>query len=178
MIIRSFILVSRLLSYQIADCRVMQIEMTRYLLLGITIFFNGLNDLGISFSLIQYHIFRKYCFEAWSIHIPMTLGYFRDVLVSLDMRDSTFDKVVFSQNGLSLDLPPDALLADPPGDELTVFLLGLGSLSAKLTRHPIDSKTGCRRFTSPPSPHRGNQCILRGKRPYFDPASVHLSSKS
>ena len=112
--VRSFILVSRLPSHQIADCRVMQMEMSRYLLLSITILLNGIHDLRISFSLIPYHIFRKYSFEAWSIHIPMTLGYFRDVLVFLDMRDQAFDKIVFAQNGLSLDLPPDALLADPP----------------------------------------------------------------
>jgi len=87
-------------------------EVSSYLLLSITIFLNGINDLRISFSLIQYHSFRKYFFEVRSIHIPMTLGYFRDVLVFLDIRDQAFDKIVFSQDGLSLDLPPDALLAN------------------------------------------------------------------
>ena len=112
--VRSFILVSRLPSHQIADCRVMQMEVSSYLLLSITIFLNGIHDLRISFSLIQYYSLRKYSFEARSVHIPITLGYFRDVLVFLDMRDQALDKIVFSQNGLSLDLPPEGLLTHPP----------------------------------------------------------------
>jgi len=155
MIIRSFILVSRLPSQQVADGRVMQLEVSSYLPLSITIFVNGINDLRISFSLIQYHSLRKYSFEARSIHIPITLGYFRDVLVFLDMRDQAFDKIVFSENRLPLDLLPDGLLTDPPCNELTVFLLGFGSLSAELTKHPIDTKTGCRRFTSRRRPIAG-----------------------
>jgi hypothetical protein len=130
-------------------------EVSSYLVLSITIFVNSIHDLRISFSLIQYYSLRKYFFEARSVHIPITLGYFRDVLVFLDVRDQALDKIVFAQNGLSLDLPPDGLLADPPCDELTVFLLGLGSLSAELTKHPIDGKTGCRRFTSRRRPIAG-----------------------
>ena len=133
----------------------MQMEVSSDLLLSITMFVNGINDLRISLSLIQYHIFRKYSFEAWPIHIPMTLGYFRDVLVFLDMRKQALDKIVLSQNGLSLDLPPDGLLADPPCHELTVFLLGLGSLSAELTQYSINPNTGCRRFTSRRRPIAG-----------------------
>jgi len=45
--VRSFILVSCLPSHQIADCRVMQMEVSIYLLLSITIFLDGINDLRI-----------------------------------------------------------------------------------------------------------------------------------
>ncbi len=37
----------------------MHIQMSGYLLLSITIFLHGINDLLISFSLVQYHIFRN-----------------------------------------------------------------------------------------------------------------------
>ena len=62
-------------------------QVCSYLLLSITIFLNRINDLRISFSLVQYHILPKYSFESRSIHVPVALGYFRDVLVILDMRE-------------------------------------------------------------------------------------------
>jgi len=74
MIIRSFVLVSRLPSHQIADRRIMHIQMSSYLLLSIAVFLHGSNDLLISFSLVQDHIFREYLIERWPVHIPMTLG--------------------------------------------------------------------------------------------------------
>ena len=70
--VRSFILVSRLPSHQIADGRAMQMEVSSYLMLSITIFLKGINDLRISFPLIQYHSLRKYSFEARSIYILVT----------------------------------------------------------------------------------------------------------
>src|SRR4030042_2723144 len=48
--VRSFILLSRLPFHQVADGRVMQLEVSGYLLLSITIFVNGINDLRIFVS--------------------------------------------------------------------------------------------------------------------------------
>ena len=122
----------------------MHIQMSGYLLLSITIFLHGINDLLISFFLVQYHILREYLVERRSVHIPMTLGYFRNVLMFPDMGDQTFHKIVFTQDGLSLHLSPDSLLADPPFDELPVFLLGLGPLPAELSEDPIRDQAQCR----------------------------------
>jgi hypothetical protein len=48
-----FIFGSRLPSHQIADRRVMQIQVRRYLLLSITVFLNGFNDFSIPLFLLQ-----------------------------------------------------------------------------------------------------------------------------
>lgn len=123
--------------------------MSGYLLLSITIFLHGINDLLISFSLVQYHIFREYLVERWSVHIPMTLGYFWNILMFPDMGDEPFHKIVFTQNGLSFYLSPDSIFADTPFDELPVFLLGLGPLPAELSKNPIHGQAWCWRV--PPS---------------------------
>jgi len=67
---------------------------------------------------------------------------FRNVPVFLDRGNQSLDKVVFSRNGLTLDLPPERFLANTPRDELTVFLLSVRSLSAGLSEHPINGETG------------------------------------
>ena len=126
----------------------MHIQMSGYLLLSIAVFLHGINDLLISFSLVQDHIFRKYLIERRPVHIPMTLGYFRNVLMFLDMGDESLHKIVFTQDGLSFYLSPDSILADPPFDELPVFLLGLGPLSTELSKDPIRGQARCRRFPS------------------------------
>lgn len=110
----------------------MHIQMSGYLLLSIAVFLYSINDLLISFSLVQYHIFREYLVERRPVHIPMTLGYFRNVLMFLDMGDESLDKIVFTQDGLPLYLSPYSIFADTPFDELPVFFLGLGPLSAEL----------------------------------------------
>ncbi len=115
----------------------MHIQMSGYLLLGVAVFLHGINDLLISFSSCPYNIFRKYFIERRPVHIPMTLGYLRDVLMFLDMGDQAIHKIVFTQDGLPLYLSPDSLLAYPPFDKLPVFLLGLGPFSTELSKNPI-----------------------------------------
>jgi hypothetical protein len=119
----------------------MHIQMSSYLLLSIAVFLNSINDLLISVSLVQNRIFREYLIERWSVHISMTFGYFRNVLMFFDMGDESLHEIVFTQNRLSLYLSPDSLLADPPFDELPVFLLGLGPFSTELSKDPIWSGT-------------------------------------
>jgi len=122
----------------------MHMQMSGYLLLSITIFLNGINDLLISFSLVHDHIFREYLVERRPVHISMTLGYFRNVLMLFDMGNKPIHKIVFTQDGLSFNLSPDSLLTDTPFDELPIFLLGLGSLSTELSKNPIRGQARCR----------------------------------
>jgi len=126
----------------------MHIQMSGYLLLSIAVFLHGINDLLISFFLVQYHIFREYLVESRPVHIPMTLGYFRNVLMFFDMGDESLHKIVFTQDGLPFYLSPDSIFADTPFDELTVFLLGLGPLSAELSKNPIRGQARWWRFPS------------------------------
>jgi hypothetical protein len=87
MIIRSFILVSRLPAHQVADRRVMQIQVRRSLLLSITVFLNGFNDPLVPFYLILHHLLGEDLIETRPAHKPVALGNLRNVLAILDMRD-------------------------------------------------------------------------------------------
>jgi hypothetical protein len=146
--VRSFNLVLRFPSHEVADGRVMHVQIGCYLLLSIPIFLYRINDFRIAFSFVCDNLFREYFIQVWPVHVPMTLGNFRNVLVSLDMGDQAFDKIVFSQNGLALDLLPDRSFADPPPDEFAVFRLSFRSCSAELAKNPIDGQASCGRFTA------------------------------
>lgn len=113
-------------------------------MLGVPVFLHGFNDLRISLSLVQDHLFQEYLIERRSVHIPMTLGYLRNILMLPNMRDQTLHKIGFSQDGLPLYFSPDSLLADTPINELPVFSLGLAPRSTELSKDPISGQAGCR----------------------------------
>ena len=78
----------------------MHIQMSSYLLLSIAVILYSIHDLLISFSLVQYHIFLEYLIERRPVHISMTLGYFRNVLMFPDMGDEPFHGLATCQRPL------------------------------------------------------------------------------
>jgi hypothetical protein len=139
----------------------MHVQMGCYLLLSIPIFLHSINDCRVAFAFVCDNLFREYFFKVWPVHLPMTLGYFRNVLVFSDVRDQALNKIILSQDGLSLDLSPDRFFADPLLDELTVFLLCFGSLSAELPKYPIDGQARRRRFSPCCGPVAGPLPLFR-----------------
>ena len=97
--------------------------MSGYLSLSIPVFLNSFNNHFVPlFPVLQYSFLKDF-FQVRSIHITVALGNVGDVLAFLDMGKQTLDKIVFAQNGLTLDLPPYRFFADSPRDELLVFRL-------------------------------------------------------
>jgi hypothetical protein len=81
--------------------------MTSYLSLSIPVFLNSFNNHLVPLFFVPQHALREHFFQVRSIHITVALGNVGNVLAFLDMRKQTLNKIVFSQYGLPLDLPPD-----------------------------------------------------------------------
>lgn len=67
----------------------MHIQVSSYLLLSTAVFLHTINDLLVSLSFVPIHLFREYFIEVRPVHIPMTLGFFRNVLMFPDRGELT-----------------------------------------------------------------------------------------
>ncbi len=70
--------------------------------LSIPVFLDSFNNYFVPLSPVLQHAFLEYFFQVRSIHITVALGDVGNVLAFLDMGKQALDKIVFSENGLTL----------------------------------------------------------------------------
>jgi hypothetical protein len=97
--------------------------MSGYLPLSIPVFLNSFNNLFVTLLPVTQRTFLKYRIQVRSRYITVTFWYVGNVPAFLDMGKQALDKIVFSQNGLPLDLSPDRIFADSQSYELPVLRL-------------------------------------------------------
>jgi hypothetical protein len=114
------------------------------LALTVAVFFHRLIQPSLQLPMVGQNHIREKSRECRTGRIslaPWNLGH---VFMFLQLVAQLFDKVILSQKGLTSNLGPDRRHAEPPRYELSVFLLGLAPLAAKLAQHPGRAEAGMR----------------------------------
>jgi hypothetical protein len=114
--------------------------------LSVPILLNSLGNFSLSLTLVVQYTPVEYFFKCRSIGISLALGYLRDIFVSIEVINEAVNKIIFSEDGLALNLIPDGPLANSPFDKLLIFFLCLRSCSAELSEYPVRGEAGVGRF--------------------------------
>jgi hypothetical protein len=106
--------------------------MIRDLSLKISMSFYRIGYAPVPLALIPQNVLRKQLFQGWPLQVLLTPGDLGHVFMSFEMLYKAVCKIFFTEDHLAPHVGPDRLFADPPFDELPVFLLRLAPLPAKL----------------------------------------------
>ena len=121
---------------------IMKTKVIGYLPLRVCVLLHGLRYLLVPLDFIAKYIGSENLNERRPVRKPLTPGNFKNIFVLLQMRDETFDKIVFAENRLSLYLRPKRFFADAPTDKLPIFLFRLLSFPAELAQNPVNGQAG------------------------------------
>jgi len=86
----------------------------------------------VPLALIAQNVFRKQLFQGRPLQVLLTPGDLGHLFVLSEMIYKAVCKIFFTEYRLAPHIGPYRLFADPPFDELPVFLLRLTPLPAKL----------------------------------------------
>ncbi len=114
--------------------------------LSVPVLLNGLGNFSVSLTFVVHYTPVEYFFKCRSIGISLALGYLGNIFVSIDVINEAVNKIIFSEDGLALNLIPDGPLANSSFDKLVVFFLCLRSCSAELSEYPVCGEAGVGRF--------------------------------
>lgn len=109
--------------------------------LRIAVFLNGLGDLPVALLPVLQNARREYLVQSRPVRVPLAPRDVGDVLMLPQMIDQPVGKGFLAQQRLPPHLVPDGL-ADAPADELPVFFLCNGPLSAELAQDPFFCQAG------------------------------------
>ena len=91
----------------------------------------------VPLALSPQDVIGKQLFQSWPLQVLLTPGDLGYLFVLSEMIYKAVCKIFFTEDRLAPHVGPDRLFADPPCDELPVFLLRLSPLPTKLAQYPV-----------------------------------------